>query len=262
MFGNNEYWWVALLIFFVFIALNAVIFLLRNKPKLSYAISYGIAAFLLVYKIGENIYWQAVGNHMNFPVEFSAVSYLLFGIFTVFRIKKADTFAIFAAIVAGLMYSVSLWVSPDSFVADGGGMYWLIMAIINHHALYFGGMLMLANVRKYHVRDCYQQLIGVALLVGYSWIIHLFTEYSTVIGKPIIIQITDGSILNWLFSTGTPSTGALVGYYIFAVVMFCLIFAGFYFLNSKCAKRRVKNGLPEDAFPRKLSEVYCPKKAA
>ncbi len=251
---------MALIIFFLFIALNAIIFLLRNKPKASYIVAYCIAVYLLVYKIGEYTYWQAIGEHMHFPVEFSAVSYFLFGIAVTFRLKKVDSFATFCAMLAGLMYSVSFWVSPDSFVANGDAMYWFVTAIINHHALYLGGMLMLLNVRKFRVKDIYQHLVGVGILVGYSWIIHSFTDYTAIMGKPIIIQITDGSILTWLFHS-EPSTGALVGYYIFAVVLFSLLLAGFFTANNLCAKRRVKKGLPEDAFPKKLSTVFTKDKA-
>lgn len=258
MFGNNEYWWAGLLIFLLFAALNTVIFLLRNNPKLSYAISYSIAGFLLVYKITEYIYWQAIGEHLHFPVEFSALSYFVFSIFTVFRLKKIDGFASFTAILAGMFYSISFWVSPDSFVKAGDPAFFFAMAIINHHLLYTAGMLMLVNVRKYKVKNFYQHFVGAGLMVGYSWIIHLFTDYTAVEGKPIIIQITDGSILSWLFHSANPTGGALALYYVVTVSLFCLVVAGYYGLNRLSVKRRVKAGLPEEYFPEKLAEAFKP----
>lgn len=258
MFGNNEYWWAGLLIFLLFVALNTVIFLLRNNPKLSYAISYSIAGFLLVYKITEYIYWQAIGEHLHFPVEFSALSYFVFAIFTVFRLKKIDGFASFTAILAGMFYSISFWVSPDSFISSMETKFLFATAIINHHLLYTAGMLMLMNVRKFKPKNFYQHFIGAGLMVAYSWIIHLFTDYTAVEGKPIIIQITDGSILNWLFHSANPTGGTLALYYVVTVLLFCLVVAGYYGLNRLSVKRRVKAGLPEEYFPEKLSEAFKP----
>lgn len=261
MFGNNEYWWVAVIVFLLFVTLNAIIFLLRNNPKASYAVAYCVAIYLLVYKIIEYTYWQAVGEHMRFPVEFSAISYFMFGIAIVFRFKKIDSFATFCAMLAGLIYSVAYWVSPDTFLANEESVFTLITAIINHHLLYLGGMMMVLNVKKFRVKDIYQHLIGVGVLVGYSWIIHLFTDYTAVMGKPIIIQITDGSILAWLFGDEM-STGILIGYYILAVVLFSLLLGGFFVANNLCSKRRLKRGLPEDAFPKKLSTAFTKDKVA
>lgn len=252
MFGDNEYWWAALLMLLLFITLNVIVFLLRNKPKLSYALAYAIAVFLLIYKTVENIRWQLVGDRMNFPVEFSAVSYFLFGIFIVFRIRRADTFAVFAAILAGTMYHVAFWVRPDSFLPGGSVTYLLVMAIVNHSLLYLGGMLMLANARNFRLRDCYQSIIGIGLLIGYSWIIHLYTDYSAIKGKPIIIQITDGSIIYRLWPTITLTDELLTAYYIAFILLVCALFAVLYTVNHTSARRRARLGLTEDALPRRI----------
>lgn len=251
MFGGNEYWWAAVLMLLLFITLNLIVFLLRNKPRLSYAIAYTIALLLLIYKTGENIRWQIIGDHMNFPVEFSAVSYFLFGIFIVLRIRQADTFAVFAAILAGTMYHVAFWVLPDSFLPGGNVTYLLVMAIINHSLLYLGGMLMLVNARKFRLRDCYQSVIGIGLLIGYSWMIHLHTDYSALKGKPIIIQITDGTILYRLSPTITLTDGLLTAYYIALTLLVCALFAALYTVNHASARRRARLGLDEDALPRR-----------
>jgi hypothetical protein len=89
--------------FLLFASLTVHVFLLRNKPKLSYAIAYTIALFLLAYKIGEYIYWQAIGEHMKIPVEFSALSYFTFAITVIFRTKKADQFGSFVGLLTGLL---------------------------------------------------------------------------------------------------------------------------------------------------------------
>lgn len=250
-----KFWWLSLIVFFLFVGLNIALFFLRKKPQLSYAIAYSIALFILVYKIGEYIYHQAVGNHMNFPVEFSALSYFLLSITVTFRIKKAEPLGAFAAILAGLMYSISFWIAPQSFVEKPEPIYFMIMAIINHHLLYFAGMLLLANCRRYSIKNCWVLLVGVVVMIAYSWIIYLFTSYKEVFGKPIIIQICDGSILSFL---GIQTIqGWMMALCVFGeVLLFVGLLVGFYSLNNILAKRRKKSGLSEDYYPEKLKSIY------
>ncbi len=252
MFGNNPYWWAGWLIFALFVAINVIIFLLRNKPALSYAIAWSIAAYLLVYKIGELIVWQLSGLHYKFPVEFSAVSYFAFGIFVTFRLHKADTFPIFASVLTGTVYSMFFWISPDSYVNDRETPYLFTMAILNHHLLYFGGMLLTVNVRRFSLRYWWQHLVGLGLIVGYSWIIYIFTDYSIV----IIIQITDGTILHWLFKSETLLTMHKVYYGLFVFGIVAPIFTIFYLLNHIMSKKRIRNKLQREYLPATWKDTF------
>ncbi len=256
MFGNNPYWWAGWLIFILFVALNLVIWLLRNKPALSYAIAWTVAAYLLIYKTVELISWQLAGENYKFPVEFSAISYFAFGIFVTFRLKKADTFPMFAAVLTGTIYSMFFWISPDSYVYDMETPYLFTMAIINHHLLYFGGMLMTANVRRFSLRYWWQHLVGIGLLVGYSWLIYIFTNYNIFVGKPIIIQITDGTILNWLFDSKKLVTMHKVYYGLFVFGIVSSIFVLFYWLNHTAAKKRIRNKLQREYFPASWKDTF------
>lgn len=256
MFGGNQYWWAGLLVFVFFALITLAIYLLRNRPDISYAVAYTIACFLLVYKICEYIYWQAIGMHMQFPVEFSALSYLLFGITVVFRMKKYDQFPVFASILAGITYSVVFWFSPDNCVESRDSVFLLIMAVLNHHLLYFGGMLMLVNVRTYSRKYFWQHIVGTGIIVGYSWIIYSFTPYAEQIGKPIIIKITDSSILHYL-TNGNPVQPYLSAlYYVACIVVFFAFMVGYYFLNAYCSKKRSRSSITEDYFPLNLKDIY------
>lgn len=247
--------WLGVLIFLIFVLFNVGVFLLRNKPQISYAVAYTIAIYLLVYKICEYIYYQAVGLHMKFPVEFSALSYFLLSISVVFRIKKMDQFGAFAGMLAGLMYSVSFWISPMSFVNSMDTPFLFVMAIINHHSLYFAGALLLFNVRKYDYKDCWIMFLGIGAMVAYSWIIYLFTPYSSLYGKPTIIQICDGTILDWLGASSIPTWGYAL-YIVLAVILLLGLLAGFYAANRLETKRRIKKGVAEDYFPEKWIDTY------
>lgn len=250
-----KYWWLSLIVFLFFVGLNVVLFLLRKKPKLSYALAYSIAVFLLIYKIGEYIYHQAVGNHMNFPLEFSALSYFLLGITVTFRIKKAEQLGAFTGILAGLMYSITFWVSPNSYVENPEPIYFMIMAIINHHLVYFAGMLLLANSRRYSYKSCWVLFLGVGIMISYSWIIYLFTNYAEVIGKPIIIQICDGSILSWL-GLAKVESWIMALYVVLEVLLFIGLLCGFYSINNILANKRKKAGIIDDYYPKKLKDIY------
>lgn len=249
------YWWAGLLVFILFAIINVAIFFLRKKQKLAYAIVYSIAVFLLVYKIIENIYWQVVGRHMNFPVEFSALSYFILGITVTFRIKKVEQLGAFTSLLAGLMYSISFWVSPGSFILSETSTYTLIAAIFNHHLLYFASMLLITTARHYNYKDSWIMVLGTAIMVGYAWIIYLFTDYANAIGKPTIIQICDGSILGWLGSNNVKG-GFLALYIIGLVVIYAGFLVAFYSINNILAKRRKKQGLIQDCYPTKLKGIY------
>ena len=256
MFGGNTYWWAGLAVFILFVGLNVAVFALRKKPELSYKIAYGIAFFLILYKTSEYIYWQAVGQHLKVPVEFSAVSYFLFGLTTVFRIKKLDALGVFCGFLAGMFYSVASWVSPDSFVNSGleESIFLFVMAIINHHALYFGSIPMMANVRRFKIKESWWCiLIGVAVMIGYSWLMHLFTPYTELYGKLIFIRVTDGSILNYLFPAlnVTPLFTAI--YLVVVSVVFAFLLLFFYSLNGYLAKKREERTGYNLSFPKKIT---------
>ena len=250
MFGNNTYWWAGLLVLLLYVSLGVVVFLLRNKPKLSYTIAWCIGCYLLCIKLAEYIYWQAVGNHYNFPLEFSALSYIFYAIVITFRLKRVQQFPLWAAFMAGTMYSVAFWVAPDSFTVYTGVPFWHWLAVANHHLLYFGAMLMIANVTKLRARDWWQQVVGGLLCVGYSWLIYLFTDYAQYQGKPLIIQMTDGSILGFL-GVKTIKPLYLVIYFICAVILVALTMSGIFLINKWQCRRRAKKGLEEDYFPAK-----------
>lgn len=247
--------WLGVLIFIFFLIINVVAFLLRKNQKVCYAIVYTIAIYLLIFKVIEYVCYQIQGLHIKIPVEFSALSYFILAITVLTRKEKLEQFGAFVALLAGLMFSISFWVSPDSFVSSIDSMFLFVCSIINHHLLYFASILLIFNVRRYNYKYCWIQLIGVGVMVGYSWLIHLFTNYSDIYKKPIIIQICDGTILDWLGAKNIPPWGYAL-YIALAVVALFGILAGFYVLNNVFANKRKKQGLIENYMPKKFVEIY------
>ncbi|MBQ9145324.1 MAG: hypothetical protein IJX70_02500 [Clostridia bacterium] len=261
MFGGNQFWWVGLMMMAIFISMNIIVFALRNHPRISYRVAYFIAFYLLLNKVAEYIAYQALGEHLRLPVEFSALSYFAFAIFVVFRFGKADSFPAFCAVLTGLIFTISFWVSPDSFILDMDHPFLFINSVLNHHLVYLGGMLMLANARKYSWKQCWQPVLGVGIFVGYSWLFHSLSAYSSIYGKPIIIQICDASILAWLFKDMQISPGVYVAYYLLVVALLVGLFVGFYALNRWGVRYRSRRGIDEDGYCLHWKEVFCAKKS-
>lgn len=250
MFGGNEYWWAGLLIFLLFVFLNLAVFMLRDKPGVSYRIAWFIAVYLLIYKICEYTYFQAIGEHLRIPVEISAVSYLLYGFFVTFKFRKSELFALFIAVFAGLFYSLAFWISPDSYISSIDTKYLFAMAVINHHLLYFGGMLILANTRREPLKNAWQLPVGFGALLGYSRLIYRFTDYASIYGKPFVIQVMDSTILRWITRSDTAlSAGGKAVYYIVIGVLLFSVMALFLLLNKLCADGRRKRGVCESYEP-------------
>ena len=257
MFGS-EYWWAGLLVFIGFIGLNVGVVFLRKKPALSYAIAYTIAIYLFVFKVTEYSYHQIVGEHWKFPMELSAMSYVFYSIFVVFRIRKADVFGAFLGVLAGAVYSAAWWISPESFVNNHEPAFWTYSALVNHHLVYLGGILMMANVRRYRYSTAWIHAVGVGVLVAYSWVIYLFTPYAQYNGAdsdPVIIQITNASVLSHVVSCEI-TTGIKVSYYIVAIILVVGLNLGSLFLSNVMANKRKKWGVEEDYFPETLKATY------
>ncbi len=243
---TGKYWWLALIQFLIFIGINVLIVLLRDKPDVGSNISRAIAFFLLTYKIVEYVYWQCIGEHLKIPLEFSALSYFIYSIVIIFNIKKGKPFAVLVALLTGLLYNVSLFVSPDSFILAKDNNFSLITAMFNHTILYFGSMLTLIGAKeKYDVRKLWTCFVGVICMIGYAWIIYANTDYALYYDTPIIIQLSNGTILSWL----NPQMEIPIWLRVLTVLMESVIvtaaFIGVYALNNVFYKLRLKRELQE-----------------
>lgn len=244
---ESQNWLLRIAALLVFGLFNLVVWALRNKPKVSYAIAWCIAAYLFIYKVGDYTYLQCIGHRMDYPLEFSALSYIAFAIMVLFGGRKGDVFGVFTATLAGAIYCMSWWISPVAHIEKGLD----VMALVNHHALYFGGILMAANCRHYSVKSMWQIILGTCVFVAYAWLMLSVTPYVEAMGAPVIMRITNSNILYSVMTNVTPLVRAI--YYICAIALLLALIAGFYALNNWQAKRRVAKGLPKDYYAKGLS---------
>lgn len=243
---TGEYWWVALIQLIFFTCISILLILLKRKPDIGGIVARVIAFFLLAYKIGEYTYWQCVGEHLKIPLEFSALSYFIYSIIIGFDIKKGKPFAVLVALLTGVLYNVSLIISPDSFVITRDSVFLLIMAMINHTLLYLGSMLTLLGAKeKYDIRKLWTCFVGLLCMVGYAWLLYSTTNYAELYDTPIIIQLSNGTILSWLNPEMELPIVVKVISIILEVIIVTFAFIGVYSLNNILYKKRIERELQE-----------------
>jgi hypothetical protein len=100
-----------------------------------------LAAFLMLFKIGEYIYTN-IKSDFSYPIEISTITYFMFSIIVIFNIKKAYHIASFFAIISGLGFF--LYYSTLGFISS---FYFdlprHIIAIFSHGILFIGGVYLL-----------------------------------------------------------------------------------------------------------------------
>lgn len=88
------------------------LWLMRHHPKINSWLIFGIAVLLLVYKSCEYSYY-AITHTGYSPVEFSHLSYLIFGAVFTFGFAKIGLFGAFVALLSGFGFLVGAIVSPS-----------------------------------------------------------------------------------------------------------------------------------------------------
>lgn len=236
-----EYWWLALIIVLAGVLAVFLTWLLRDKRKISIIILFVIGLVLLVYKTIEFSVYRIIGKSM-YPVEFSQMSYFVLGFTFVLGIKKMRAYAGFCSALAGVAYIVAGIAAPDSIVSDTSSVFYIVMAVIQHSVLFFCGLLLLCNVDKYKIKEIYVPIIGVAIMVLVSVLIHNGVIYKNFDGTDnmIIIKIITGEIITYVI----PSASAAVKVISAIVIAFVIvgILCLYYVVNSKLFKSREEKG--------------------
>lgn len=97
-----------------------------------------IAGGLLLFKIGEYLYKNLHGIY-TYPMEISTITYFMFSIIVIFRIKPAYHVASFYAILSGIGFFIYYTIfGYQSFLYFGMGKH--IIGIVSHGVLLFGGL--------------------------------------------------------------------------------------------------------------------------
>jgi hypothetical protein len=183
-----------------FIIMTSLVFIMLKKSKQTVEITvFAISVLLIVIKTVEfSIHWIS-GDFTKMPVEFSQISYFLFGFTVIFKLNRVKPYAIFAAFFSGISYMIVFPFFTQYFVSTRG-LVTTILALINHTLLYVGGILLM--------REKVYDKIYVRKIIFYSYIFVLYSlsmRYLLTINDPtlFIYLLLDGGFLDQ-FSLSEP----------------------------------------------------------
>ncbi len=208
-------------------------FIIRRSVKLnqtkSMLIVKLISLTLLSYKSIEYGFYWIQGDFSKMPVEYSAITYILFSITFLFDIKPLKPFATFAAFLSGMGYLVTFPFLGSAFIA-GNGLTTTLLALFNHSMLYVGSIIVMKNL-FYSIESRKSILICTILVVAYSITMQYFINFD---GKYLFIyMLLDGRILYNLFHNIDINGFVFLPYNLLIVSIYLGMISIFYKVNTR-----------------------------
>ena len=214
---------------------------LRNYRRISYAMVYVIALFVFAFHVWYFIDQRALHKY---PSEFSHISYFIFSVCVIVGGKKTQAFASFCGMVTGIGFIIGGCFSPASMLTDAENGATLVISVMRHELLWLGGLLLFLNVARFDIKDIWISVVGIALIVGFSFLVHYHYIYPDFVkwDDMVIIKIATGTILGYVISGELPMwlrVGTVI--VIFAAVACALV--GYFKVNNIIYDRRLKRKL-------------------
>lgn len=212
-----EYLFSASLIILFILFLILTIFL-KNKFIIKLII-YSIAIVLLVWKTIEFTYY-GVTKTGSYPIEFSHISYFVYGVIILSGIKKFYFTAGIYGLLSGIGYIIGGVASPKTMLTSLPP-YLVIMGYISHMLLLLGGLLTLFKVKRYPLKYIYITYIFLALTFIFAYLVKIKVFYPDAnnLNSLIIMKLIDGSILSYIGVTyNEPWLNALITILVYVVL--------------------------------------------
>jgi hypothetical protein len=135
------------------IAIISAIFMSKVHKKKKRMILLSIAILLLIYKITEYTIYGLNLEIGKVPIEFSTLSYFLFGMTILFHIKLLYPIAAFTSFISGIGYLIAFIFIGEQYVLVNG-LYTTIVSFTSHFILFFGSILLKSffEVKKEHIK--------------------------------------------------------------------------------------------------------------
>ncbi|MCF7931263.1 MAG: hypothetical protein K9L02_07120 [Acholeplasmataceae bacterium] len=213
-------------IIFIHIILNKS---LRLTLKKSMLIVQLISLTLITYKSFEYGFFWIQGDFTKMPVEYSAITYILFSITFIFNIKFLKPFVTFAAFLSGIGYLVTFPFLGGAFI-EGNGLTTTLLALFNHSLLYLGSMIAMKH-KFYSIESRKSILICTLLVVAYSITMQYLINFD---GKYLFIyMVLDGRILYQLFNQMDIDGFIFLPYNLLIISIYLGMISIFYKVNIK-----------------------------
>lgn len=210
--------------FFISILMNKFMIKTGNGDKINKA----LAIVLLVLKIVEYVYRNLRGEFV-FPIEISTITYFLFSITVIFRLKKWYHVVSFLSIISGLGFF--LYYSSFGFVSSlSFGIMRHVIATLCHGILLIGGLFLLYtnDFSKTKQADLYVAILAI-LVHGAIFYVDTIrnTTFIYFLIKPEFLDVFINPWGNHLL---------LVGYYIVLFIIYQQAIELFYKTNQNAIK--------------------------
>lgn len=191
MIFTGPHWWAGVVQTVVLAAeLLFLLLFLRRRPKAGKIMILLVGLYFLAYKL-----WEYISNR-KWPIDFSALTYFLFGIAAILPFRPLKTSASFSGFLAGGIFIVSFMFFPEFHARSNPILYYRAMGFANHNLLFTASVALFFQYRF--------RFSHIAWIVG--WIIFVVVYSETMIygfhvedSAEIVTKIIDASIMEELF---------------------------------------------------------------
>lgn len=217
-----------------------IVYLLRFRSTLSLILVTLIALFVMGYKTVEFAGYRADGI-AEYPIEFSHISYFIFGSMVILGVRKLYGLAGYCATLTGLGNVIALCVSADSMVTGFKSVGYFALSAVLHNLMLFGGILLLCDGIRFKKSNMWTVFAAIAAICGFAQLVNLGLVYGDITYKDtiIILKIMDGRIFEYIVSPDKLTVAARVA----GCTAILLAVAGtivlYYFGNNKIYEKRV-----------------------
>ncbi len=229
-----QFWWLIPIVLAACALEGVAVYLLRYKCTASLIVVMVIAAFVMGYKTFEFAGYRIKGI-AEYPIEFSHISYFIFGTIVLLGLRKLYGLAGYCATLTGLGNVIALCASPDSMLEGFRSGGYFALSIILHNLMLFGGVLLLCNSVKFKVKDVWTAFVAIALICGFAQLVNAGVIYSDIDYKDtiVILKKMDGRIFEYIVP---PEKLTVAGKVIGCIIIFLAVCGSvvlYYWGNTK-----------------------------
>lgn len=194
-----QYWWLVLAVLAACVVEGYIVYALRFRSTLSLLIVVVIAVFVMGYKTYEFAGYRVQGI-AEYPIEFSHISYFIFGTVVFLGLRRLYGLAGYCATLTGLGNVIAVCVSAESMIEGFRSVGYFALSLVLHNLMLFGGVLLLCNCVRFRIKDMWTAFLGVALICGFAQLVNAGLIYGDIDYKDeiVILKIMDGRILGYV----------------------------------------------------------------
>lgn len=229
-----EYWWLLPVILAVCASEIWIVYLLRYKCTVSMILVLAIAAFVMGYKTYEFAGYRIAGI-AEYPIEFSHISYFIFGSVVILGVKRLYGLAGYCATLTGLGNVIAICVSTGSMIEGFRSVGYFALSVVLHNLMLFGGVLLLCNSVKFRMKDIWTVFLAVALICGFAQLVNAGLVYGDITYKDsiVILKIMDGRILEYVVPPENLTVAAKVAGCVCIFLLVCATIVLYFWGNNR-----------------------------